>query len=161
MSNPLHWHGEGASTRGLTKPALLTRHTSCVRYFRNAFRHAARCSFQRARASCSGAYFSERGLLTAGEAQKPPHRRCIRSGNRELTFLGNALERFSGALNPVLAVVSVGRKQADHFVGSARGRTRDIAGSKIDGLSNPVLMCQRPSPLRKFVSFCVCPRCFG
>jgi hypothetical protein len=67
-----------------------------------------------------------------------------RSGNRELTFLGYSFERLGRALDPVLTVISVGRKQTDHLIGSARGRTCDIAGGKVDGLSNPVFMTQRP-----------------
>ena len=66
------------------------------------------------------------------------------SGNCELAFLGNAFERFGGVLDPILAVVTVGRKQADHLVGSARSRTCDIAGGKIDSLSNAIFMLQRP-----------------
>jgi hypothetical protein len=81
----------------------------------------------------------------------------MQSGNRKLTFFGNAFERLDGALDAVLAVVSVGRQQADHLVGSGRRRTRDIAGGEIDGLTNPVFMFQRPSPLRKYASFCLGP----
>ena len=44
-------------------------------------------------------------------------------GKGELAFLGHAFERFGRVLDPVLAVVSVGRKQTDHLIGTARGRT--------------------------------------
>src|SRR5579863_7193060 len=65
-------------------------------------------------------------------------------GKRELAFLGDTFECFGRALDPVLAVVAIGRKQADHFIGPTRGRPRDIAGGKIDSLSNVIFMFQRP-----------------
>src|SRR5258705_11394909 len=71
------------------------------------------------------------------------------SGNVELTFLGHALESLGRALDPVLAVIPVGRKQPDHLVGAAGGRTRDVAGSKIDSLSNGEFVLQRLLPSRK------------
>src|SRR6266853_3542316 len=70
--------------------------------------------------------------------------RIMLLGNRELTFLGNPFESFGRAFDPILAVVAVGRKQADHLIGAAGGRTRDIAGSKVNGLSNGEFMFQRP-----------------
>ena len=70
-------------------------------------------------------------------------------GNVELTFLGHALESLGRALDPVLAVIPVGRKQPDYLVGAAGGRTRDIAGSKIDSLSNGEFVLQRLLPSRK------------
>src|SRR5713101_8009422 len=70
-------------------------------------------------------------------------------GNRELTFLGNPFESFGRAFDPILAVVAVGRKQADHLIGAAGGRTRDIAGSKVNGLSNGEFVLQRLLPSRK------------
>ena len=72
-------------------------------------------------------------------------------GNVELTFLGHPLERLGRAFDPVLAVIAVGRKQPDHLIGAAGGRTRDIARSEIDGLSNGIFMLQRPLPSRKNV----------
>src|SRR5260370_8907461 len=66
------------------------------------------------------------------------------SADVELTFLGHPFEGFSRALDPVLAVVAVGRKQANHLIGAAGGRTRDIAGSKINGLSNGEFVLQHP-----------------
>src|SRR6516165_8843807 len=71
------------------------------------------------------------------------------SGDGELTFLGDPLEGLAGTLDAVLAVVTVGWKQADHLVCSARGRPRNIAGSKIDGRPNRKLVLQRPLHRRK------------
>src|SRR5215471_17560626 len=65
-------------------------------------------------------------------------------GKGELAFLGHPFERFGRTLDPVLAVVAVGRKQTDHLVGSARGRTCDIASGKIDNGSNVIFVLQRP-----------------
>jgi len=57
------------------------------------------------------ACFCELGLLTAGETENPLHLWFPAiSGKRELTFFGDALERFGGALDPVLAVVPFGRE---------------------------------------------------
>src|ERR1700682_166077 len=64
-------------------------------------------------------------------------------GNVELTFLGHTLESLGRAFDPVLTVIAVGRQQPDHLIGAAGGRTRDIAGSKIDGLSNGEFVLQR------------------
>src|ERR1700728_3994806 len=52
-------------------------------------------------------------------------------GNVELTFLGHALESFGRVLDTVLAIVAVGRKLPDDLVGTAGGRTSDIAGRKV------------------------------
>src|SRR3982074_1985396 len=71
------------------------------------------------------------------------------SGNVELTFLGHPFESLGRVFDPILAVIAIGRKQPDHLIGAAGGRTRDIAGSKIDSLSNGVFVLQRPSPSRK------------
>jgi hypothetical protein len=56
----------------------------------------------------------------------PPLRTTI-SGKRELAFLGHAFERFDRALDTVLAVVTIGRKQPDHLVGVAAGRATLLA----------------------------------
>ena len=71
------------------------------------------------------------------------------SGNVELTFLGHPLKSLGRAFDPVLAVIPVGRKQPDHLIGAAGGRTRDIAGSKVNGLSNGEFVLQRLLPSRK------------
>src|SRR5882757_2114104 len=91
--------------------------------------------------------FRERGDLTASEpgTPKPGHARKS-SGDVELTFLGDPFESLGRVFDPVLAVIAVGRKQTDHLIGAAGGRTGDIAGSEIDGLSNGELVLQRPSP---------------
>src|SRR5438270_12706018 len=68
----------------------------------------------------------------------------ISSGNGELAFLGHPFESFGRALDPVLAVIAVGRQQTDHLVGAAGGRTGNIAGSKIHSLSNAEFVLQRP-----------------
>src|SRR2546425_6538268 len=64
---------------------------------------------------------------------------CLRttlSGDRELAFLGNAFEGFGRVFDAILAIVTVGRKQPDHLIGAAGGRSGNVAGSKIDGLSD-------------------------
>src|SRR5437588_12340083 len=66
------------------------------------------------------------------------------SGNRELAFLGDPFESFGRVFDAILTIVAVGRQQTDHLVGAAGGRTGNVAGSKIDSLSNGVLMLQRP-----------------
>ena len=66
------------------------------------------------------------------------------SGERELAFLGDAFEGFGRALDPVLTVVAIGRQQLDHLIGAGRGRTRDVAGGEIDGLSDDKFVLQRP-----------------
>jgi hypothetical protein len=66
-----------------------------------------------------------------------------------LTFLGDPFESLGRAFDPVLAVIPVGRKQPDHLIGAAGGRSRDIAGSKINGLSNGEFVLQRLLPSRK------------
>src|ERR1700687_4240251 len=72
----------------------------------------------------------------------PGHARNA-SGNVELTFLGYPFESLGRVLDPILAVIAVGRKQPDHLIGAAGGRTRDIARSKIDSLSNGEFVLQR------------------
>src|ERR1700704_3783517 len=92
-------------------------------------------------------YFRERGDLTASEGgtAQPGHARKS-SGDVELTFLGDPFECLGRVFDPELAVIAIGRKQTDHLIGAAGGRTGDIAGSEIDGLSNGELVLQRPSP---------------
>jgi hypothetical protein len=68
------------------------------------------------------------------------------SANLQLTLLGNSFERLTIALDPILAVVAVGREQPDHLIGALGGRTSNIAGSEIDIFSNHELVLQRPSP---------------
>src|SRR5260221_13616167 len=43
------------------------------------------------------------------------------SGDRELAFLGNPFEGFGRAFDPILAIVTVGRKQADHLIVATGG----------------------------------------
>src|SRR5271169_4629534 len=71
------------------------------------------------------------------------------SGDGELAFLGHPLESFGRAFDPVLAVVAIGRQQTDHLVGATGGRSGNIAGSKIDCLSNAEFVLQRPLHQRK------------
>src|SRR5882757_8847731 len=66
------------------------------------------------------------------------------SGDGELAFLGHPFKRLGRALDAVLAVVAVGGQQPDHLIGAGGGRSGNVAGSKIDSLSNGVLMLQRP-----------------
>src|ERR1700761_5666329 len=67
----------------------------------------------------------------------------------ELAFPGDPLESFGRTLDAILGVVAFGGKLADHLIGSARGRTRDVARSEIDGRSDGILVRQRPSPSQK------------
>src|ERR1700733_1858662 len=75
------------------------------------------------------------------------------SGNVELTFLGHPFESFSRTFDPVLTVVAISRKQPDDLISAAGGRPRNIAGSKIDSLSNVVFMLQRHLHTRKRRSY--------
>jgi hypothetical protein len=89
--------------------------------------------------------FCEPGHLTASETKRAsPGRPRNSSGDRELAFFGHPLESFCRAFDPVLAVVSVGRQQAEHLVGAAGGRTGNVASSKIYSLSNAEFVLQRP-----------------
>ena len=45
----------------------------------------------------------------------------------ELAFLGDALERLAGILDPVLIIVAVGRQQPDDLIAAARARPADRA----------------------------------
>src|SRR5258708_2335414 len=87
--------------------------------------------------------FLRTGPFDGGRKRIRRYRRYS-SGNVELTFLGYPFKSLSRAFDPILAVIAIGRKQPDHLIGSARGRTRDIAGSKIDSLSNGEFVLQRP-----------------
>src|SRR5260221_4244597 len=53
------------------------------------------------------------------------------SGDRELAFLGNPFEGFGRAFDPILAIVTIGRKQADHLIVAPGGRSCNVAGSNI------------------------------
>src|ERR1700676_2963874 len=95
--------------------------------------------------STCAAYFRERGGLTAsGVRTAQPAMHEISSGDVELTFLGDPFESLGRAFDPILAVIAIGRQQPDHLIGAAGGRTGDIAGSEIDGLSNGEFVLQRP-----------------
>src|SRR5437879_6315559 len=87
-------------------------------------------------------WFCERGLLTAGGTESAGRTRYL-SGNVELTFLGHPFESLGRAFDTILAVIAIGRKQPDHLIGAAGGRTRDIAGSKIDSLTDGEFVLQR------------------
>src|SRR6185312_4667856 len=65
-------------------------------------------------------------------------------GDRELAFLGHALESLGRALDAILAIVTFGGKLPDHLIGAARGRARNVAGSKVNGRSNGEFVLQRP-----------------
>src|SRR5882672_409498 len=99
----------------------------------------------------SSAFTSDRMLLRTGPFDGARNgtasAACLRtapSGDRELAFLGDPFEGFGRVFDAILAIVAVGRKQPDHLVGAAGGRSGNIAGSKIDSLSHGVLMLQRP-----------------
>ena len=107
--------------------------------------------------------FCERGRLTAVKTD-PPSSGCLRtrvSGNRELAFLGDPFESFGRTLDTILTVVALGRKQPNHLIGAAGGRTGNIAGSKIDSLSNGVLMLQRPLHHARTPAVLTVPPAFG
>jgi hypothetical protein len=71
------------------------------------------------------------------------------SGNVELAFLGHPLERLGRALDSVLAVIAFRWKQPEHLIGAAGGRSCDVAGSKVDGLTDSKFVLQRLLPSRK------------
>ena len=96
-----------------------------------------------------------------GETSSAGGLRTTVSGNRELAFLGNPFERFGGAFDAVLAVVTIGRKQPDHLIGAGGGRTGNVAGSKIDSLSHGVLMLQRPLHYARTPAALTVPLAFG
>src|SRR5215475_7990439 len=62
----------------------------------------------------------------------------------ELAFLRNPLERLGRALDSVLAIIALGRKLADHLIGAARSRTRNVAGSEIHRRPDRKFVLQRP-----------------
>lgn len=70
------------------------------------------------------------------------------SGVGELAFLGNPLEGFRRALDPILIIVAIGRQQTDHLIGSAGCGPGYVACGEIDCLSNAVLVLQRLAPSR-------------
>src|SRR5712692_5581432 len=87
----------------------------------------------------------EPGLLTAIRMRTAsPGPACHSSGDVELTFLGHSFESLGRAFDPILAVVAVGRKQPDDLIGAGGGRSRNVAGSKVDSLSNGIFVLQRP-----------------
>jgi len=65
-------------------------------------------------------------------------------GRRKLAFPGNSFEGFGRALDPVLTVVAIRRKQANDFIGTGRSRTRHIARSEINRRSYREFVLQRP-----------------
>src|SRR6202043_3946195 len=103
-------------------------------------------------------WFCERGLLTAGEKESTGHAPYF-SGKVELTFLGHPFESLGRAFDTILAIIAIGRKQPDHLIGAAGGRTRDIAGSKIDGLSHGEFVLQHPLHQAKNVGCAQGPAC--
>ena len=70
--------------------------------------------------------------------------RATLSGESELAFLRDPFESFGRAFDTILTIVAICRKQPDHLISAAGGRTGNVAGSKINSLSNGVLMLQRP-----------------
>src|ERR1019366_3183097 len=89
-------------------------------------------------------WFCERGVLTAGAMKSPypPGAQDLRKCRAH--FPWPPVQSLGRAFDAILAVVAIGRKQADHLIGAAGGRTRDIAGGEIDGLTNVVFVLQRP-----------------
>src|SRR5215813_2830452 len=78
--------------------------------------------------------------------------RSFPSGNDELTFLGDALERFRRAFDPILAIVAFSRQLPDHLIRTAGGRTRDVARRKVHGRSNREFVLQRPLHQHEFAA---------
>src|SRR2546430_15032604 len=111
----------------------------------------------------SAEWFCERGLLTATQSGTPSagYLHTTVSGNRELAFLGDPFESFGRAFDAILAVVAIGRQQPDHLIGAAGGRAGNVAGSKIDSLSNGVLMLQRPLHYARTPAALTVPLAFG
>ena len=65
----------------------------------------------------------------------------------ELAFLGHAFERLARALDAVLIIIAVGRKQFHYTIGAVRSHMADGPRRKIDNLADLVLvLCQRCSP---------------
>ena len=54
----------------------------------------------------------------------------------ELAFLGHALERLAGTLNPVLMFVAFGRQQLHNLVAAAGPGTSHRTGGKINRLAH-------------------------
>src|SRR6266700_4496724 len=77
-----------------------------------------------------------RFALTRG----PAH--ALRDG--KLAFLGYSFECFGRALDPVLAIVTIGRKQPNDLIGAACGRTRHVTRSEVNGRPNVEFVLQRP-----------------
>jgi len=85
-----------------------------------------------------------------GTRRSPRHRLTVAV---ELTFLGDALERFTRALDTVLIIIAVGRQQFDDLVTAARPCTAHRTGREVDGLSDRELVCfQRHSPVQHSVA---------
>src|SRR5262249_49608169 len=108
----------------------------------------------RAPSTCAKCDCEPGQLTTTGwnpAASKP--RTQITSGQGELAFLGDALEGFARALDPVLTIVPFGRQLTDHLVGAGGGRTRHIACSEIDSRPNRELVLQRPLHTQDFPAF--------
>jgi hypothetical protein len=82
------------------------------------------------------------------------------SGNIELIFPGHPFESLGRALDPVLAVIAIGRKQPDHIISAAGGRTRDIAGSKMT-VSPTVYLCFNAHSITQQSRPCHGPACNG
>src|SRR3954463_11241855 len=83
------------------------------------------------------------------------------SGDRELAFLGDPFESFGRAFDTILTIIAICREQPDHLIGAAGGRTGNVAGSKIDSLSNGVLMLQRPLHHARTPAALTVPLAFG
>jgi hypothetical protein len=58
----------------------------------------------------------------------------------ELAFFGNAFKRFAGALDAVLVVVAVGRKQLHHSIGTVSRHMTDRPRRKENELTDLKLM---------------------
>ena len=101
------------------------------------------------KAAAHADWFCKRGVLTTRKFR--PVKLLVRrarvrsevlrvSGRCELTFPGDPLESLRRTLDPILAVVTFGGELADHLIGAARGRARDVARRKIDGRPNRILV---------------------
>jgi hypothetical protein len=100
-------------------------------------------------------------LMASGTLPASPGQPRNPSGEVELTFLRHPFESLGRILDPVLAVIAIGREQLDHLIGAAGARTGNIAGSEIDRLSNGEFMLQRPLHHAKMPAVLTVPAHFG
>jgi len=78
---------------------------------------------------------------------RPALRSATSAGKFELAFPGHALERFVGALDAVLIVGPVRRKQPHDLIGAVGGHMADRTRGEVDDLTDlKLVFFQRDSP---------------